>query len=106
MHGLQNDCTKVHYRNSLGDNILTVGKKEFNHADHQLKFKEAWVGEILVKTLNSLNGSMMIKQYLVLRVCHKITKIMVCFHAKDGVEPKSLMPVVPIGYSKFSIVVR
>ncbi|KAL9898989.1 inositol polyphosphate-5-phosphatase A isoform 1-T1 [Glossina fuscipes fuscipes] len=43
VHGLQNDCTKVHYRNSLGDNILTVGKKEFNHADHQLKFKEAWL---------------------------------------------------------------
>uniref|UniRef100_A0A1A9W6N5 inositol-polyphosphate 5-phosphatase n=1 Tax=Glossina brevipalpis TaxID=37001 RepID=A0A1A9W6N5_9MUSC len=43
VHGLQNDCTKVHYRNSMGDNILTVGKKEFNHADHQLKFKEIWL---------------------------------------------------------------
>ena len=40
---MRNDCTKVHYRNAGGDNILTVGKKEFNHADHQLKFKEPWV---------------------------------------------------------------
>lgn len=40
---MKSDCTKVHYRNSGGDNILTVGKKEFNHADHQLKFKESWV---------------------------------------------------------------
>ncbi|KAI8114844.1 4, Type I inositol 1 [Lucilia cuprina] len=43
IHSTKNDCTKVHYRNAGGDNILTVGKKEFNHADHQLKFKESWL---------------------------------------------------------------
>uniref|UniRef100_A0A1I8PUM0 inositol-polyphosphate 5-phosphatase n=1 Tax=Stomoxys calcitrans TaxID=35570 RepID=A0A1I8PUM0_STOCA len=39
----KSDNTKIHYRNSSGDNILTVGKKEFSHADHQLKFKESWL---------------------------------------------------------------
>ncbi|KAM7360844.1 inositol polyphosphate-5-phosphatase A isoform 1-T3 [Cochliomyia hominivorax] len=43
IQSMKSDCTKVHYRNSGGDNILTVGKKEFNHADHQLKFKESWL---------------------------------------------------------------
>ncbi|XP_061399456.1 inositol polyphosphate-5-phosphatase A [Musca vetustissima] len=39
----KNDNTKIYYRNSDGDNILTIGKKEFSHADHQLKFKEPWL---------------------------------------------------------------
>ncbi|XP_063703306.1 uncharacterized protein LOC134833062 isoform X2 [Culicoides brevitarsis] len=46
MHRVQNaksDNTKVHYRNSDGDNILTVGKKEFSHSEHQTKFKEEWL---------------------------------------------------------------
>uniref|UniRef100_A0A336MJR1 inositol-polyphosphate 5-phosphatase n=1 Tax=Culicoides sonorensis TaxID=179676 RepID=A0A336MJR1_CULSO len=46
MHRVQNvknDNTKVHYRNSDGDNVLTVGKKEFSHSEHQTKFKEEWV---------------------------------------------------------------
>ncbi|XP_017139664.1 inositol polyphosphate-5-phosphatase A isoform X1 [Drosophila miranda] len=34
---------KVHYRNSIGDTVLTIGKKEFSHVDHQLKFKEDWL---------------------------------------------------------------
>lgn len=46
MHRVQNvksDNTKVHYRNLDGDTVLTVGKKEFSHSEHQLKFKEEWV---------------------------------------------------------------
>ena len=42
---LKNDNTKVQYRDSDGQNILTVGKKEFTHADHQTKFKENWLRE-------------------------------------------------------------
>lgn len=48
MHRVQNaksDNTKVHYRNSDGDNVLTVGKKEFSHSEHQTKFKEEWVSK-------------------------------------------------------------
>lgn len=40
---VKNDYTKVQYRNTDGDNVLTVGKKEFTHAEHQTKFKESWV---------------------------------------------------------------
>lgn len=40
---MKNDHYKVQYRNNDGQNILTIGKKEFNHAEHQLKFKESWV---------------------------------------------------------------
>jgi inositol polyphosphate 5-phosphatase INPP5A len=46
MHRLQsvkNDHTKVQYRDGDGQNVLTVGKKEFTHSDHQTKFKEEWV---------------------------------------------------------------
>ncbi|XP_055901812.1 inositol polyphosphate-5-phosphatase A isoform X2 [Eupeodes corollae] len=43
VQSIKHDSTKVHYRNTDGDNVLTVGKKEFNYADHQLKFKEAWL---------------------------------------------------------------
>lgn len=46
MHRVQHvksDNTKVQYRNSDGTNVLTVGKKEFSHAEHQTKFKEDWV---------------------------------------------------------------
>ncbi|KAH8342094.1 hypothetical protein KR059_011955 [Drosophila kikkawai] len=39
----KNENDKIHYRNSTGNNVLTVGKKEFSHADHQLKFKEDWL---------------------------------------------------------------
>ncbi|XP_055622006.1 uncharacterized protein LOC129765610 isoform X2 [Toxorhynchites rutilus septentrionalis] len=38
----KNDSTKVQYRDSDGANVLTVGKKEFNHTD-QSTFKENWL---------------------------------------------------------------
>lgn len=40
---LKNDNTKVQYRNSNGQNVLTIGKKEFIHVEHQNKFKEEWL---------------------------------------------------------------
>jgi len=43
VQNVKNENDKIHYRNSTGNNVLTVGKKEFSHADHQLKFKEDWV---------------------------------------------------------------
>ncbi|XP_030370096.1 inositol polyphosphate-5-phosphatase A isoform X2 [Scaptodrosophila lebanonensis] len=43
VQSVKNENTKVHYRNITGNNVLTVGKKEFSHADHQLKFKEDWL---------------------------------------------------------------
>ncbi|KAH8417028.1 hypothetical protein KR222_001772 [Zaprionus bogoriensis] len=43
IQSLKTESTKIHYRNSIGNNILTVGRKEFSHADHQLKFKEYWL---------------------------------------------------------------
>ncbi|XP_062122611.1 inositol polyphosphate-5-phosphatase A isoform X4 [Drosophila sulfurigaster albostrigata] len=43
VQSIKTDNTKIHYRNSIGNNILTLGKKEFSHADHQLKFKEYWL---------------------------------------------------------------
>ncbi|XP_034475602.1 inositol polyphosphate-5-phosphatase A isoform X1 [Drosophila innubila] len=43
VQSMKTENTKIHYRNSTGNNILTVGKKEFSHADHQLKFKEHWL---------------------------------------------------------------
>ncbi|KAL7740185.1 hypothetical protein ACLKA6_003891 [Drosophila palustris] len=43
VQSIKTENTKIHYRNSIGNNILTVGKKEFSHADHQLKFKEYWL---------------------------------------------------------------
>ncbi|XP_030557498.1 inositol polyphosphate-5-phosphatase A isoform X3 [Drosophila novamexicana] len=45
VQSVKNENTKINYRNSDGNNILTVGKKEFCHADHQLKFKEFWLKE-------------------------------------------------------------
>ncbi|XP_030081603.1 inositol polyphosphate-5-phosphatase A isoform X2 [Drosophila hydei] len=45
LQSVKNESTKINYRNSDGNNILTVGKKEFSHADHQLKFKELWLKE-------------------------------------------------------------
>uniref|UniRef100_A0A1I8M351 inositol-polyphosphate 5-phosphatase n=1 Tax=Musca domestica TaxID=7370 RepID=A0A1I8M351_MUSDO len=39
----KNDNTKIYFRDSEETNILTIGKKEFNHIDHQLKFKESWL---------------------------------------------------------------
>lgn len=40
---IKNDHTKLQYRDEVGSNILTIGKKEFLHAEHQSKFKESWV---------------------------------------------------------------
>lgn len=40
---VKNDHYKVQYRNADGQNVLTIGKKEFAHAEHQIKFKESWV---------------------------------------------------------------
>ncbi|GAB0092235.1 type I inositol 1,4,5-trisphosphate 5-phosphatase [Sergentomyia squamirostris] len=37
------DSVKVHYRDADGQNVLTVGKKEFTHADHQAQFKGEWL---------------------------------------------------------------
>lgn len=37
------DHTKVQYKNNDGDLILSVGKKEFSHSDHQKIFKQEWV---------------------------------------------------------------
>ncbi|XP_075147189.1 inositol polyphosphate-5-phosphatase A isoform X3 [Haematobia irritans] len=45
IQSIKNENIKIHYRNLAGDNILTIGKKEFSHADHQLKFKEPWLRE-------------------------------------------------------------
>ncbi|XP_055587731.1 inositol polyphosphate-5-phosphatase A isoform X1 [Uranotaenia lowii] len=38
----KNDSTKVQYRDPDGSNVLTVGKKEFNHTD-QSTFKQSWL---------------------------------------------------------------
>lgn len=38
----KNDSSKVQYRDSDGSNVLTVGKKEFNH-HNQSTFKESWL---------------------------------------------------------------
>lgn len=66
----KHDHNRVHYRDSSGMNVLTVGKKEFTHNDHQTKFKENWVSTdyftaniyytiysliILKKTINIIN---------------------------------------------------
>lgn len=40
---VKNDHYKVQYRNTEGQNVLTIGKKEFVHTEHQTKFKESWV---------------------------------------------------------------
>lgn len=40
---VKNDHYKVQYRNADGQNVLTIGKKEFVHAEHQTRFKESWV---------------------------------------------------------------
>ncbi len=42
---IKNDHTKMQYRDDVDSNILTIGKKEFLHAEHQTKFKESWVCE-------------------------------------------------------------
>lgn len=39
---VKNDHYKVQYRDAE-QNVLTIGKKEFHHVDHQIKFKESWV---------------------------------------------------------------
>ena len=44
---VKNDHTKVQYRNLDGNNVLTVGKKEFTHIEHQIKFKESWVSVLI-----------------------------------------------------------
>lgn len=33
----------VEYKTADGATVLSVGKKEFNHAEHQTKFKEEWL---------------------------------------------------------------
>lgn len=33
----------VEYKTADGSTVLSVGKKEFNHAQHQTKFKEDWL---------------------------------------------------------------
>lgn len=33
----------VEYKTAEGATVLSVGKKEFNHAEHQTKFREAWL---------------------------------------------------------------
>ncbi|XP_037025716.1 inositol polyphosphate-5-phosphatase A isoform X1 [Bradysia coprophila] len=40
---IKNDHTKLQYRDDVGSNILTIGKKEFLHTEHQTKFKESWL---------------------------------------------------------------
>lgn len=40
---VKNDHHKVQYRDSNAQNVLTIGKKEFHHVEHQTKFKESWV---------------------------------------------------------------
>lgn len=40
---VKNDHYKVQYRDAEAQNVLTIGKKEFHHVDHQVKFKESWV---------------------------------------------------------------
>lgn len=40
---VKNDHTKLQYRDEDGSNVLTIGKKEFFHIEHQTKFKESWV---------------------------------------------------------------
>lgn len=41
----KNDATKVQYSDSDGAVKLTVGKKEFNHADHAEIFHGEWMRE-------------------------------------------------------------
>lgn len=54
---VKNDYTKVQYRNTDGNNVLTVGKKEFTHVDHQIKFKESWVisTNIIIKIIINIS---------------------------------------------------
>lgn len=40
---VKNDHYKVQYRDGDAQNVLTIGKKEFHHVEHQTKFKESWV---------------------------------------------------------------
>lgn len=40
---VKNDHYKVQYRDAEAQNVLTIGKKEFHHLEHQIKFKESWV---------------------------------------------------------------
>ncbi|XP_031633014.1 inositol polyphosphate-5-phosphatase A isoform X2 [Contarinia nasturtii] len=40
---VKNDHYKVQYRDADAQNVLTIGKKEFHHVDHQIKFKESWL---------------------------------------------------------------
>lgn len=40
---VKNDHYKVQYRDGEAQNVLTIGKKEFHHVEHQSKFKESWV---------------------------------------------------------------
>lgn len=40
---VKNDHYKVQYRDAEAQNVLTIGKKEFHHVEHQIKFKESWV---------------------------------------------------------------
>lgn len=45
---VKNDHYKVQYRDANAQNVLTIGKKEFHHLEHQIRFKESWVK----KTIN------------------------------------------------------
>ncbi|XP_055321826.1 inositol polyphosphate-5-phosphatase A isoform X2 [Sitodiplosis mosellana] len=40
---VKNDHYKVQYRDGDAQNVLTIGKKEFHHVEHQTKFKESWL---------------------------------------------------------------
>ncbi|XP_054745719.1 inositol polyphosphate-5-phosphatase A isoform X1 [Anastrepha obliqua] len=37
------NSAKICYRDEDGENVLIIGKKEFNHVKHQNKFKEEWL---------------------------------------------------------------
>uniref|UniRef100_A0A1L8DYM5 inositol-polyphosphate 5-phosphatase n=1 Tax=Nyssomyia neivai TaxID=330878 RepID=A0A1L8DYM5_9DIPT len=37
------DSVKMQYRDADGQNVLTVGKKEFTHTEHQIQFKGEWL---------------------------------------------------------------
>lgn len=44
--------SKKQYRDKDGKNILTIGKKEFQHIDHQNKFRGEWVSFLYAKQVS------------------------------------------------------
>lgn len=62
---VKNDHYKVQYRNTDGQNVLTIGKKEFVHAEHQTKFKESWVSHTSTGNNNKIDSRAYIYTWII-----------------------------------------